>query len=73
MMTTILHFPATGWCVRPGARCAHYLGMRSGERAALCGSVDRPEQYAPQRLRPRQAGKPRCSLCEERLRQRAAA
>jgi hypothetical protein len=67
MSATIIHMPGTGWCVRPGIRCAHFLYWQRGRLRSLCGGLDRVEQYVPQRLRPLQADKPHCIACEQRL------
>jgi len=34
---------------------------------SACGSVERLERYIPQGLRPRQAEKPACMVCQEQL------
>lgn len=63
-MSNVLRFPPSGWCVRPGAARAHFLFLDGGRLASACGGrVRRPEMYAPQRLRPRQAGKGHCQSC----------
>lgn len=67
----LARFPATGWCVRPGVWNAHYLVRRGRAVVSLCGLVRRPDDYAPQRLRPLQADKPCCELCERRLKRSA--
>jgi hypothetical protein len=71
MTARIERFPATGWCVRPGIRCAHHLFFAGGRLESACGGVERLDVYVPQRLRPLQAGKPRCLACELRLRKAA--
>lgn len=70
-MADVLRLPATGWCVRPGARCSHYLFFARGRLESACGGLERIELYVPQRLRPLQAGKPRCFSCELALRKAA--
>lgn len=63
-MGNVIDFPSLGWCVRAAiASRAHFL-IRSGKDVrSLCGTVLRPELYVPQRLAPRQSGKPRCLSC----------
>jgi len=64
----VLPMPALGWCVRPGIRCSHFLTRGRGRHESVCGSVERLEEYRPQRLRPLQANKPSCLTCEATLR-----
>ncbi len=72
-MSQIIPLPATGWCVRSGIRCAHYLGWSRGRHWSACGGIERVEEYAREHLRPLQAGKPRCMTCEANLLSRTAA
>ena len=65
---TILKFPARGWCVRAGTRCAHYFFLNCRRQESACRNVERLDLYMPQRLRPRQVAKPRCLACEQNLR-----
>jgi hypothetical protein len=60
----IIYLPAVGWSVRPGATCAHWLFRQRGQQVSACGALERLDQYAPQRLRPRQVDKPQCANCE---------
>lgn len=73
MTASIIALPLTGWCVRPGMRCAHFLFWRRGRLESACGGLERIERYVPQRLRPLQAGKPHCFACEHKLRRAAGA
>lgn len=66
-MNKVIQLPVVGWAVRPGIRCAHFLFWRRGRRWSACGTVERIEAYLPHRLRPLQASKPRCAVCEGRL------
>jgi len=72
MSAVILHLPATGWCVRAGIRCAHYIYRARGRVSSACGCIERLEEYVPQRLRHRQREKPRCLVCEAQLTRRVS-
>jgi len=67
MMSNVITFPSTGWCVRPGVLRAHYLFFNRGRLVSACGTVERIEFYRQQRLRPLQARKLRCQCCEREL------
>lgn len=72
MSAEVIYLPASGWCVRAGTRCAHYLYVAGGHMRSACGGVERMDLYAPQRLRPLQSRKPHCLVCEEKLQKAAA-
>lgn len=67
----VIRFPIRGWCVRSGFSAAHFFDVDSGKSVAICGMVQRDDQYYPQWSKPRQMKKPHCRVCERTIEQAA--